>query len=55
MADAEADRDRLVAELMADGADHAALTQIAHRLAGAESRLSQAEERWLALAEELGG
>ncbi|MDQ6613404.1 MAG: ATP-binding cassette domain-containing protein, partial [Actinomycetota bacterium] len=55
MAAAAADRDRLVAALSVATNDHIALTQIAHSLADAEVRLAQAEERWLALAEELGG
>jgi ABC transport system ATP-binding/permease protein len=55
MADAEATRDRLAAELgMADPSDHVALTAIAQALAGAEAELSAAEERWLELSEELG-
>ncbi len=55
MVEAAAERDRLVAELGSDIADHASLRQISRSLAGAEARLAQAEERWLALAEELGG
>ena len=55
MAGAEADRDRLVHELAGGGSDHAELAQIAYALADAEARLVGAEERWLALAEELGG
>ncbi len=54
MGEAAADRDRLVTELAAAD-DHAVLTQVAHSLADAEARLGQAEERWLSLAEELGG
>lgn len=54
MGEAAADRDRLVTELAAS-TDHAVLTQVAHSLADAEARLSQAEERWLSLAEELCG
>ena len=55
MADAEAARDRLAAELAAhDPADHVALTATAQALAGAEANLSAAEERWLELSEELG-
>jgi ATP-binding cassette subfamily F protein uup len=52
---AEQERDRLAAALAAGTADHTALEELAHSLAGAEARLAQAEERWLALAEELGG
>ncbi len=55
MAEAVADRDRLVAQLAAGTADHATLAQLAHSLADAEARLAGVEERWLALAEELGG
>ncbi len=54
MAQAGGERERLVAELSAGG-DHAALTQSAHLLADAEARLAVAEDRWLALSEELGG
>ena len=55
MAGAGEERDRLVAELTTAGADHTTLAKLAHALAGAEERLTRAEERWLALAEELGG
>ncbi len=55
MAAAEADRERLVAQLAKDGPDHAALGRTAHSLAEAEARLAVAEERWLSLGEELGG
>jgi len=55
MADAQAERDRLVAELSAGPGDHRARSQVAHDLAEAQSRLAQAEDRWLGLAEELGG
>ncbi|MEO7836257.1 MAG: ABC-F family ATP-binding cassette domain-containing protein [Acidimicrobiales bacterium] len=55
MAEAGADRDLLVAELAGGSSDHTALSRVAHLLADAESRLSHSEERWLALAEELGG
>ncbi len=55
MADAEAVRDRLAAELAAhDPADHVALTATAKALAEAEAALGAAEERWLELSEELG-
>jgi hypothetical protein len=55
MADAEAQRDRLAAELGAlDPTDHAALTATAQALADAETELGAAEERWLELSEELG-
>jgi hypothetical protein len=53
LAEAAADRDRLVTE-MAAVTDHTALTEISQSLADAETRLAQVEERWLALAEELG-
>jgi hypothetical protein len=56
MAETAAARDRLAAELADTGnAAPAVLTQISTSLADAEARLTQAEERWLALAEELGG
>ncbi len=55
MAAAAADRDRLVAELASGAHDHLELTKLAHALAEAETRLAQAEERWLGFAEELGG
>ncbi len=54
MAEAEADRNRLTAKLSADATDPRSLTQFSHALAEAEARLTQAEERWLALSEELG-
>ena len=55
MAEAEATRDRLAAELAAhDPADHVALTATAQALAEAEANLGAAEERWLELSEELG-
>ena len=55
MADAEAQRDRLAAELGAlDPTDHVALTATAQALADAETELGAAEERWLELSEELG-
>ncbi|MGH9126937.1 MAG: ABC-F family ATP-binding cassette domain-containing protein [Acidimicrobiales bacterium] len=55
VAEAEAERDRVSAELATAGADHVALTRLANSLADVETRLAIAEERWLALAEELGG
>jgi hypothetical protein len=55
MADASDERDRIVADLSAGNAAHAELTKLAHSLAAAEVRVARAEERWLALAEELGG
>ena len=54
MAEAGVERDRLVSELASTGVDHTVLTKLAHALADAEDRLARAEERWLALAEELG-
>ena len=55
MAEAEARRDQLAAELAAhDPADHVALTATAQALAEAEANLGAAEERWLELVEELG-
>ena len=56
MAEAEARRDSLAAELAAgDAADHVALSATAQALAEAETALGAAEERWLALSEELSG
>ena len=55
MAEAGAARDRLVAELASGATEHTAMARLAHALADAEARLALAEERWLALAEELGG
>jgi len=53
--DAERERDTLAAELAAgDAADHGELAAIARALAEAEARVGEAEERWLALSEELG-
>jgi hypothetical protein len=52
LAEAAADRDRVVTELSV-ATDHSALTQISQSLADAEAHLTQVEERWLALAEEL--
>jgi ATP-binding cassette subfamily F protein uup len=49
------ERARLQEQLAAAATDHVALPEVAHALAAAETRLSEAEERWLALAEELGG
>ncbi len=48
------ERSRLQGELGRVAGDHVALTEMAHALASAETRLAEAEERWLALAEELG-
>jgi ATP-binding cassette subfamily F protein uup len=47
-------RDELGAEL-GRGGDHAALAALADQLAAAEGRVADLEERWLALADELGG
>ena len=55
MTEAGEERDRLVARLAGGTADHTALAKVANDLAGAEARVAHAEERWLALAEELGG
>ena len=55
MTEAAAERDRRLADLSASSADHATRAKVAHALADTQSRLAQAEERWLALAEELGG
>ena len=55
MADAEAERDGLAAALHeVEPSDHVALTTAAQALAEAETALGAAEERWLALSEELG-
>ncbi|MEO5678516.1 MAG: ABC-F family ATP-binding cassette domain-containing protein [Acidimicrobiales bacterium] len=54
MAEAGATRDRLLVELTGGVADHTTRTRVAHALADAEGELAEAEERWLALAEELG-
>jgi ATP-binding cassette subfamily F protein uup len=55
MTEAEARRDRLAAELgAADPADHQGLAAAAQALAQAEAALGAAEERWLALSDELG-
>jgi ABC transport system ATP-binding/permease protein len=55
MAEAEAARDRLAAELAAlDPADHVGLAATAQALAEAEQTLGATEERWLELSEELG-
>jgi ATP-binding cassette subfamily F protein uup len=55
MADAEGRRDRVAATLAAsDPADHQGLAATAQALAEAESALGAAEERWLALSDELG-
>ena len=51
----ETQRDKLVAQLAAGTNDHTELTRLANSLAEVEARLSESEERWLALAEELGG
>ena len=56
VAQAETRRDRLAAALAdADPADHVGLAATAQALAEAETALGEAEERWLALSEELGG
>jgi len=54
MADAADRRDRLRDDLSAAVADHATLAAAAHSLADAEATLAAAEDRWLALSEELG-
>jgi len=54
MADAADRRKRLEAELSAAAGDHGALAASAHALAEAEVVLAAAEDRWLALTEELG-
>jgi hypothetical protein len=37
------------------GADHRELAAVAEALAAADLRVAEVEERWLSLAEELGG
>ena len=54
MTEAAAERDRLIGALGAAGADHTKRAEVAHALADTQARLADAEERWLALAEELG-
>ncbi len=54
MAEATDRRARLEADLSTAADDHAALTAAAHALAEAEVALAAAEDRWLALTEELG-
>ena len=60
LAEATERRDTLSAELGAasasgSGGGHLALAGLAQDLAGVESRIAELEERWLALADELGG
>ncbi|MEA2826991.1 MAG: transport system ATP-binding/permease protein [Actinomycetota bacterium] len=54
MADASDRRRRLEADLSAAAGDHTTLAAVAHALAEAEVALATAEDRWLALTEELG-
>ncbi len=54
MAEAGERRSRLESDLSAAAGDHSALTTAAHALADAEVALAAAEDRWLALTEELG-
>ena len=54
MTEAALARDRLAAELATAAGDHVALSSVGTALAEAEARLAETEERWLALAEELG-
>jgi len=54
LADATTRRDGLGVEL-GRAADHAGLAVLAEQLAVAEARVAELEERWLALADELGG
>ncbi len=54
MAEASDRRRRLEDDLSAVGGDHTALAAVAHALAEAEVALATAEDRWLALTEELG-
>jgi ATP-binding cassette subfamily F protein uup len=46
-------REVLVAELVAVGADHVGLARVGDQLSDLEAQLADAEERWLALADEL--
>ena len=46
------ERDGLVAELGAAGADHVALAAVGQRLSAVEAVLAEAEETWLRLATE---
>jgi ATP-binding cassette subfamily F protein uup len=50
-----AERDRLVAALAAATSDHVELTRVGAALADAEAALAGAEDRWLALSDELEG
>jgi ATP-binding cassette subfamily F protein uup len=54
MTEAALARDRLAAERAAAAGDHVARSTGATALAAAAARLAETEERWLALAEELG-
>jgi hypothetical protein len=45
-------RDRLTQDLATAGSDHHRLTELSDALASAQQRLDEAEERWLALADE---
>ncbi|MFN2607257.1 MAG: ABC-F family ATP-binding cassette domain-containing protein [Acidimicrobiales bacterium] len=55
LAGATAERDQLAAALAAGaGGDHVAVARLAAELAAAEERVAAAEDRWLALADELG-
>jgi ATP-binding cassette subfamily F protein uup len=49
------ERDALVSRLAEVGADHRELAAVAEALAAADLRVAEVEERWLSLAEELGG
>ncbi|MGH9023295.1 MAG: ABC-F family ATP-binding cassette domain-containing protein [Acidimicrobiia bacterium] len=51
---AAARRDRLIADLAIPHRDHLAIAAVARSLGEAEEQLTAAEERWLALSEELG-
>ncbi len=54
LAEASGRRDELSTE-MGSGADHLALAPLATELAAVEARMGELEERWLELADELGG
>jgi len=52
LADAIAARDKVQTQLVAAGADHKELARLGAELAGSQSRVDAAEERWLSLADE---
>jgi ABC transport system ATP-binding/permease protein len=54
VAELEAQRDQLAAELAAPGGDYNAHARLGHELATVAEKLAAAERRWFELAEELG-